>query len=466
MTLNLVWLRNDLRIDDNPALYQASKNGPVCCVYIATPLQWEEHCDAPAKIDLWRQRLINLSDELNEKNIPLKFLSVARYSDSIEALHTLVKSLNITHLFFNKEYPLNEKNRDRAVTELMHANAVHTHQYDADVVMAPGTVLTQQNAVYKVFTPFSRQWHKQANENCLITSPKPRKQKPLNIERDDIAKLWDKKTCYRDDLWPTETKKISQRLQKFCINTASSYKEKRDIPSINGTSTLSPYLAIGALSVRQCITEIREHIPDWRSNQWVTELIWREFYRHLIDHYPHLSKSNNFIQTAKAIPWENNDMLFSSWCKGETGFPIVDAAMKQLIQTGWMHNRLRMIVAAFLTKLLFIDWRKGEAFFMTHLLDGDYASNNGGWQWAASTGADAAPYFRIFNPERQSERFDPEGLFIKKLLPELDTLDKKSIHNPSSAQRKACAYPEPIIDYKWARQRALDEYANAMGKSK
>ena len=250
----------------------------------------------------------------------------------------------------------------------------------------------------------------------------------------------------------------------FCCHSASQYKERRDIPSINGTSTLSPYLAAGMISVRQCIACIRHHVEDWRSNQWVTELIWREFYRYLIDLHPRLSQGKNFIQTSKPIPWENDDDQFQAWCEGNTGFPIVDAAMKQLVQTGWMHNRLRMVTAAFLTKILLIDWRRGEAFFMQHLLDGDYASNNGGWQWAASTGADAAPYFRIFNPTRQSERFDKEGLFLKKLLPALTPINHKSIHTPSTDARSAHGYPEPIIDYKWARQRALDSYAVAMGK--
>jgi deoxyribodipyrimidine photo-lyase len=471
--MNLVWLRNDLRLEDNPALYHASAAGDVCCVYSVTYEQWRQHDDAPAKIMLWRDRVIALQGELRAHNIPLKLLVFTNESDSSyknipSSLLSLANQIGAKTLYFNKEYPLNEKQRDQKAEQLFIEDGLQVFSYDGDVVMPPGTVRTQQDAIYKVFTPFSRQWHKQVNESQLATAPLPTVQKTslLTLE-DDVETQWViKNTHYRQDLWPTETDAVHQRLHQFAANSAYHYKEVRDIPSINGTSTLSPYLACGAISVRQCIAVVRQNIEEWRSNQWVTELIWREFYRHLIDSHPHLSRSENFIQLAKPIPWNKEEDGFIAWCEGRTGYPIVDAAMKQLVQTGWMHNRLRMVTAAFLTKLLLIDWRKGEAFFMQHLLDGDYASNNGGWQWAASTGADAAPYFRIFNPERQSERFDKEGKFIKKLLPQLDSLNKKSIHTPSSEQRIACNYIEPVVNYKWARQRALEEYATAMGKSK
>lgn len=466
--MNLVWLRNDLRLEDNPALYFASKAGNICCVYTVTPEQWRQHDDAPAKISLWRYRLITLQGELKARHIPLKILLLSSYKDVPAALLTLAKDINAGGLFFNKEYPLNEKQRDTEVTQAFIGESLQVNTYHGDVILAPGTVKTQQDAIYKVFTPFSRQWHKQADEShfAMFDVPTTQEKKWLSID-DDVDKQWpEEKSSFRNDLWPVDTDLIHKRLHQFCANHAGTYKDNRDTPSINGTSTLSPYLACGAISVRQCIAAVRKNIGEWRGNQWTTELIWREFYRHLIDQYPHLSRSENFIHLAKPIPWNNNEAQFQAWCEGKTGYPIVDAAMKQLVKTGWMHNRLRMVTAAFLTKLLLVDWRKGEAFFMQHLLDGDYASNNGGWQWAASTGADAAPYFRIFNPERQSQRFDKDGLFIKKLLPELNTIDNKSIHTPATSQRNIAGYPEPIVDYKWARQRALSEYATAMGKSK
>lgn len=466
--MNLVWLRNDLRLEDNPALHHACSQGDTCCVYTVTPQQWQQHDDAPAKIAFWRARLIEVGKELSEYNIPLKIIIADNYLDTPKALQKLASQLGTSQIFFNIEYPLNEKNRDAAVKLHLMKHGITTHRYHGDVVMPPSTVKTQQDKMYKVFTPFLRQWHKQVDDHNLHILSTPKKQGKMPCASDDIDTAWaveSNNTPFRQDLWPISTKDIHQKLGQFCVHAVSQYKEQRDIPSINGTSTLSPYLMMGAVSVRQCIASVRLNIADWRSNQWVTELVWREFYRHLIDYFPHISRSENFIQCPNPIPWNNDQEVFDAWCKGETGFPIVDAAMKQLVRTGWMHNRLRMVTAAFLTKLLLVDWRKGEAFFMQHLIDGDYASNNGGWQWASSTGADAAPYFRIFSPERQSQRFDPDGIFIKKLLPELSTLDKKSIHTPSSQQRSQCQYPEPIVDYKWARGRAMDVFAAAMSKN-
>lgn len=464
--MNLVWLRNDLRIEDNPALFHGRKAGPVCCVYDITPEQWSSHDDAASKIELWRQRLACLQTELASKNIPLKLLCSQDYQQAPEALLKLAKNLEAEGLWFNHEYPLNESMRDQQVIDLFNGHEIATHSFHGDMIHPPGSVCTQKGNTYHVFTPFARQWRKQLSEDLLEPLSAPRKQSDTGLDGDDLNRVWPQaKTGYRDDLWPVASRAIRKRLGDFVGNSLKQYKKARDFPAIAGTSTLSPYLTCGAISARQCIAATREHTSDWEEDPWVNELIWREFYRHLIFACPHLSRSENFRATARPIPWDRDETAWQAWCQGETGFPVVDAAMKQLLKTGWMHNRLRMIVAAFLTKLLLIDWRKGEQFFMQHLVDGDYASNNGGWQWAASTGADSVPYFRIFNPERQSEKFDPEGKFIKKFLPELADLDKKSIHNPNGKQREQCGYPKPVIDYKFARQRALDVYASVMGKS-
>ncbi len=469
--MQLVWLRNDLRLEDNPALYYASRQGPVCCIFISTEKQWLEHDDAIAKISFRQQRINELQNELFYKNIPLKIISIDFFTEIPKVFVNLAeqlkkKNIKVDGLWFNHEYPLNEKLRDQAVVETMRKQDISCHTFHGDIIHPPGTIKTQSGTTYHVFSAFARQWRNQLNESLLTTLPTPRKQAPTEINNNDSEQTWLESTNnYRDDLWPPEKKQIHKKLRKFVQNNVLQYKELRDIPSIAGTSTLSPYLMCGAISVRQCISATREQTEQWLESTWVNELIWRDFYRHLVDAYPHLSQSKNFKDIKKPIPWENDPRHWQAWCDGTTGYPIVDAAMKQLIQTGWMHNRLRMIVAAFLTKLLLIDWRKGEQFFMKHLIDGDYASNNGGWQWAASTGADAVPYFRIFNPTRQSERFDPEGKFIKKFLPELSSLDKKSIHNPDKQQRETFNYPAPIIDYKFSRQRALDIYAGAMGKS-
>lgn len=464
--MQLVWLRNDLRIEDNPALFYARKLSECCCVFVITPKQWEQHNDASIKLNLIRRRLKALNAELAELHIPLKTLYCNDYQEIPEALLKLAKTIKCTTLWFNREYPLNESIRDKAVETTLATQGIDSKSFHGDLFHPPGTIKTHNNTVYHVFTPFARQWKKQLTDALINPLPKPKKQRETAIKSHNTEKLWlaDDKN-QREDLWPETTKAIQLKLNQFMSNAALDYKALRDFPSITGTSTLSPYLSCGAISARQCLLALRHKTGEWLESAWLNELIWREFYRHLTSAYPHLSQSENFKVLTTPIPWVNDSRQWQAWCTGQTGYPIVDAAMKQLLQTGWMHNRLRMIVAAFLTKLLLVDWRKGERFFMRHLVDGDYASNNGGWQWAASTGADAAPYFRIFNPLRQSERFDPEGRFIKKFLPELADLDKKSIHNPNTKQRKACNYPKPIIDYTFARKRALTEYATVMGKT-
>ena len=267
-----------------------------------------------------------------------------------------------------------------------------------------------------------------------------------------------------DALWDPSEDTAHEQLKEFLDKDGLQYHEQRDLPELDATSRLSFYLALGVLSPRQCI------YTAWQRNgcllsggengldSWINELVWREFYRHLIVAYPELCKHRAFRSDYENVPWRDNDSDFERWCKGETGYPIVDAAMKQLVDQGWMHNRLRMVTAMFLTKHLLIDWHKGEKFFSQHLVDADLASNNGGWQWSASTGADGAPYFRIFNPVTQSERFDEQGHFIARYLPELNGLSPKARHFPDDKARKACGYPEAIVDHKAARQRALDTF--------
>ena len=243
-----------------------------------------------------------------------------------------------------------------------------------------------------------------------------------------------------------------------------AYGNARDFPALNGTSALSPYLACGAISPRQCLAAATaadgQRLQAGRAGPtaWITELIWREFYRHVLVGFPRVCRNRAFKVQTDRIRWRRDEDDFGSWCAGRTGVPIVDAAMRQLLETGWMHNRLRMVVAMYLTKDLFIDWRQGERFFMTHLVDGDFASNNGGWQWAASTGTDAAPYFRIFNPISQSRRFDPDGTFIHRYCPELADLGGRAIHDPAALPppaRGAIDYPDPIVDHTRARARVM-----------
>jgi len=264
-------------------------------------------------------------------------------------------------------------------------------------------------------------------------------------------------------LWPAGEKQADQRLDKFITEKLFDYDKQRDFPAITGTSRLSPYLAAGMISARQCfqaaLIENKQQLDSGNKGAltWMSELIWREFYKTILMAAPRVSMNRPYKISADKIKWDFNQKQFDAWKEGRTGYPLIDAAMRQLKQTGWMHNRLRMIVAMFLVKNLFFDWRLGETYFMSQLIDGDLAANNGGWQWCASTGTDAAPYFRIFNPITQSKRFDPEGTFIRQYCPELSLLDNKVIHEP---YRKPIFlnYPKPIIELNTKRSKVLAAY--------
>jgi len=314
--------------------------------------------------------------------------------------------------------------------------------------------------MYKVFTPFKRAWLKQYQDIHFSLPTWPLEKSSVDVKAEPLLKSDD-----GSEKWPVDDETLSKIVHDFIADKLTSYDDNRDIPSIKGTSGLSPYLALGIVSTKQLLINIQQQYPDILTTSksktftWINELVWREFYRHLISEFPKLSRGDNFNEKYNAVKWRKNEDDFNAWCEGRTGYPLVDAAMLQLKQTGWMHNRLRMVVASFLTKHLLIDWREGEKYFMKHLIDGDLASNNGGWQWAASTGCDAQPYFRIFNPITQSERFDPTGKFIRKYLPELKNVPDKQIHFPhtyiaSMGKTKDCYWPA-IVDHKAARERAL-----------
>ncbi len=266
------------------------------------------------------------------------------------------------------------------------------------------------------------------------------------------------------NLWPAGEAEALRRLELFTVERMKQYKAQRDLPGINGTSTLSPYLAIGAISARTCLAAAARanggklDSGDEGAMTWISELVWREFYKQVLVAFPRVCMNRAFKPGTERLAWRDDDDDFAAWCEGRTGYPIVDAAMRCLVKTGWMHNRLRMITAMFLTKDLLLDWRKGERFFMQQLIDGDLSQNNGGWQWSASTGTDAAPYFRIFNPFSQSAKFDADGAFIRQWVPELRDVVGEDIHNPGELPgllRLKLDYPSPIVDHDEARERAL-----------
>ncbi|PYF78385.1 deoxyribodipyrimidine photo-lyase [Marinomonas alcarazii] len=460
---HLVWLRNDLRHLDNPALHFAAKearaqNTQLAVLITPTPAQWAEHNESDAKTGLRAGLIKTLAKTLAQLGIPVHFLEVDSFNQLPEAITQFCLSQQIKHLWFNRDLPVHEQQRDHAVCEQLAKHQIHAHVQAADLIV-PEDVLSQQGTPFKVFTPFFNRWVTMLalQDTTPLESPEPQAD-PL--PEPDVEFAWEK--TFRDDLWPADQDTAKQKLWQFCHHKERHYQEARDYPIEPATSTLSPYLALGALGPRQCLEAIfytcNQEEKRWQDSTWLKELAWRDFYRQLMMHFPFLSKHQPFKAETNALIWRNNDAEFQAWCEGKTGFPIVDAAMRQLNQTGWMHNRLRMVTASFFTKLMFADWRKGEAYFMSKLIDGEFAANNGGWQWSASTGCDAAPYFRVFNPTRQSQTYDKNGDFIRRFVPELANLDAKSIHDPKPSQRKQCGYPDPIIDYKTARQNAINAF--------
>lgn len=455
---HLVWLRNDLRSLDNPALYHASQQGKVAVVVAVTPQQWAEHNESDAKIGLRAGLIQTLSNTLATLGIPLYLIHTDTFSHLPNEITDFCLKQNIKHLWFNRDFPIHEQQRDQAVSQSLKSHNIDVHIQPADLIV-PQAVLSQQGTPFKVFTPFFNRWVTLLAQQDLTPLPAPEQQAepitPISLNLD-----WSKP--FRNDLWPADQDTAKQRLWQFCHHKERHYQTGRDYPMQPATSTISPYLALGALGPRQCLEAIfytcDQEERNWQDSIWLKELAWRDFYRQLMEHFPKLSMNQPFKPNTNFLRWRNNKDEFHAWCEGKTGFPIVDAAMRQLNQTGWMHNRLRMITASFFTKLLFADWREGEAYFMSKLIDGEFAANNGGWQWSASTGCDAAPYFRVFNPTRQSETYDKMGDFIRRFVPELAELEAKSIHKPSSEQRKKCNYPEPIIDYKPARLAAINAF--------
>lgn len=456
----LVWLRTDLRTHDNPALWAAMSTGPTMAVYCVASDQWDQHGVSPAKRSLTVRQLMSLKHDFTELNVPLIILNCHNFAGIPKSLTAFAQQHNVDQVFMNDEYELNERRCTQAAQQALQQQNIQSQIYVDQCMIAPGLITTKQGDMYKVFTAFKRAFLSEyplQGRDCL---PQPQPQvlsHHSTLPKSDLSAIhaWSFEDDYAN-YWPAGETHALQILDEFVDNKIMHYNEQRDFPSQDSTSSLSPYLAIGAVSTTQCIQAIY-NATGRKPNEakdgvgvWINELIWREFYRHLMFAFPDLCKHKPFKSETDALPWQTTQSHFNAWKNGQTGYPIVDAAMRQLNTTGWMHNRLRMVVAMFFTKHLFLDWRLGEAYFMSKLVDGDFASNNGGWQWSASTGVDAAPYFRIFNPVRQSERFDEAGTFIKRYLPELVSLNKKDVHMPSPQQANALNYPTAIVEHSLA----------------
>ena len=431
----LIWFRRDLRIRDNLALFHALQKNKVISLFIIDHEASKKHGVAQRQQDFIRQGIGLLKTDLEKLNIEFIVIETQKTSDIPKLILETAKKTKSTALFYNIEYEVNEQARDKSVADLLDKNNISVTSYHDQVMYPPGTIKTGQGGMFKVFTAFKNAWLKHFEE------------KPFQIMSTHECET-----------------EAHRRLNYFIKHHLNSYDHDRDFPVLNHTSKLSPYLAIGMISLRECFLAAYPH-KSKGAETWRNELIWREFYKHILALTSRISMHKPFKMITERIKWDHDEVKLHAWKTGNTGFPIIDAAMRQLNQTGWMHNRLRMIVAMFFTKNLWFDWRIGEAYFMSQLIDGDLAANNGGWQWCASTGTDAVPYFRVFNPITQSERFDPDGEFIKQYCPELKDFDKKSIHSPhehAPLLAEAVKYPKPIVDLKTTRQAAIKKFSDLM----
>ncbi|PSF15078.1 deoxyribodipyrimidine photo-lyase [Marinobacter shengliensis] len=455
----LVWFRNDLRLADNAALTAAcARSKPVKACFLVTLGQWQEHDWSAARVQFVLEHANVLARQLAKLGITMSFLYADTFAESLDKLEAFCKQHQIAGLHFNEEYGVNERRRDKQAHDRLTNLGIRVAKYRDQTVAPVGQILTQQNEPYSVFTPFSRRWRSWIEETQPTLYPAPSSMGPeVEAEQTDTPPA-----PFKDAPKPlvaTGEDAAHQQLDNFLEERAKGYKDNRDFPAVDGNSQLSPYLANGVLSGRQCLIAARQSgISGDGIETWINEIAWRDFYVHILYHYPRVSMHRAFKPETEALVWNEPGEHFEAWKEGQTGIPIVDAAMRQLKTTGWMHNRLRMITAMFLTKNLFIDWRLGEAWFMQNLVDGFLASNNGGWQWSASTGTDAAPYFRVFNPVTQSERFDPKGEFIRQWVPELAKLDNKRIHEPAKGGIIPKGYPRPIVDLKESRKEAIAKF--------
>jgi deoxyribodipyrimidine photo-lyase len=473
MTTAIWWICRDLRLTDNQALNAALSHAEqVVPVFILDPSLLSSPYVGPKRLAFLLEGLRHLDSELQARGSYL----VVRRGDAWDGLVALLAEIGADIIFAEEDYSPYARRRDARIGEelpLRWVSGLSVHP--------PGTVLKTDGTPYTVFTPFSRTWRSLPSPGASSVLAAPRHiPTPPGLPGRPIPT---EPALPSTVPFPAGEAEAQRRLIAFSDGEDAPvyrYAETRDRLDRDGTSTLSPYLRFGMLSARQAVVAALVGIesapnPEARkgAQSWLNELIWREFYLHILHHFPGVRRES-FRGDLREVSWDNDEAAFAAWCAGRTGYPVVDAAMRQLAQTGWMHNRARMVVASFLVKDLLIDWRWGEHWFMQHLVDGDPAANNGGWQWTAGTGTDAAPYFRVFNPVLQGQKFDPQGAYVRCWLPELARVPDRFIHQPwrmpLEVQRGAgCIihrdYPAPIVDHAWARERVLAAYAQAREES-
>ena len=430
--VNIFWFRRDLRLLDNAGLYHALKgDSPVVPVFIFDKIildQLEEKKDK--RVEFIHDALIEMQEKLERIQSSLEVY----FGTPEEAFEKLISDYDVQTVFTNHDYELYAIERDERIKNLLAKKNIDLKTYKDQVIFEKGEVLKDDGKPYTVYTPYSRKWKAMVTDFYIKSYPVEKyyknffKQSPRSIP--SLGSMGFKAT---GKSFPS--KNPGEDLLKH-------YHETRDFPGIEGTSRLGIHLRFGTISIRKLVAKAKEV-----NVVFLNELIWREFYMSILWHFPHVGRHKAFKPEYDNIKWRNNEDEFEKWCKGKTGYPIVDAGMRQLNETGYMHNRVRMITASFLCKHLLIDWRWGEAYFAEKLLDFDFAANNGGWQWVAGSGCDAAPYFRIFNPQLQTEKFDKDLKYIKRWVPEFQEFD----------------YPKPIVEHTAARDRCLKVYKEALG---
>ena len=461
----IVWFRRDLRLADNPALHSAIESGkPVIALYL---YETDLSRKTGGASDWWlHHSLISLQKHLTKAGLSLHI----RKGKAREELSSLISSTGADHIVWNRRYKKGDRDRDADIKSEFKDGGICVETYRANLLSEPWDVQTKSGSgYYKVFTPYWRT----AKAQMDIAEPiaPPSKIKPYKNLRDglDVSELellptapdWGRKMA---PYWQPGEDGAAASLSEFLDGPVENYPEARDRPDQDGTSRLSPHLAFGEISPRQIWDSCKDDLS--RAAKFLAEIGWREFSYVLLFHNHNL-ESENFKSDFDNFEWDENKDALSAWQHGQTGYPFVDAGMRQLWQTGWQHNRVRMVTASFLIKHLLINWREGEKWFHDTLVDADPASNAASWQWVAGSGADASPYFRIFNPFTQGEKFDPNGDYVRKFVPELAKMPKKYIHRPWDAPDDVLAsagvklgknYPKPIVDHKEAREKALSAY--------
>lgn len=433
MTVNIFWFRRDLRLEDNAGLYSAlNGNFPVVPIFIFDKNILDQLVDkSDRRVEFIHAALTQMQSELKAIGSSLEVI----YDNPEKAFEKLIKHHKIANVYTNHDYEAYGIKRDAEIKELLHTHKIEFHTFKDQVIFEKNEVTKDDGKPYTIFTPYSRKWKQAMSQNNLPSYPTKKHfgnfYKTATTEIISLQKIGFKTT---NEPFP------SNNLNKDLVQ---HYKEQRDIPSINGTSKLGVHLRFGTVSIRKLVQQCSS-----LSETFLNELIWRDFYHMILWHFPHVNHYKSFKPAYDQIEWRHDENDFEKWCNGQTGYPIVDAGMRELNATGFMHNRVRMITASFLCKHLLLDWRWGEGYFAQKLLDYDFAANNGGWQWAAGSGCDAAPYFRIFNPYLQTKKFDPDFKYIKKWVPEFQEFN----------------YPAPIVNHEFARKRCLEVYGKALKK--